>query len=210
MSAPPLTPGQPLRIGLTGGIGSGKSLVADMLAELGAAIIDTDVIAHRLTAPGGAAIAPLRAQFGADLITPADALDRAAMRELVFSNPEAKRQLEQILHPMIGDEVAREANRTQGLYQVFVVPLLIESGRWRSRVHRICVVDCDEATQVARVGQRSGLSAEAVRRIMANQASRQARLAQADDIVINDGQTTPEQVRRRVQELHREWLALVP
>lgn len=210
MSAPAIEHGQPLRIGLTGGIGSGKSLVADQLAELGAAIIDTDVIAHRLTAPGGSAIAPLRAAFGDALITPEGALDRAAMRELVFSAPDAKRQLEQILHPMIGDAVILEAARGRGLYQVFVVPLLVESGRWQSRVHRICVVDCDEATQIERVGRRSGLSVDTVRRIMAAQASREARLAVADDVVVNDGLTTPEQVRTRVRDLHRQWLGLIP
>lgn len=208
MSASVPQPGQPLRIGLTGGIGSGKSLVADRLAELGAAIIDTDVIAHQLTAPGGAAIGPLRALFGPGLITPEGALDRAAMRELAFTQPDAKRRLEQLLHPMIGDEVVVRAARADGLYQVFVVPLLVESGRWRERVNRICVVDCDEATQIARVGRRSGLPPDTVRRIMAAQASRETRLAVADDVVVNDGRTTPEQVLARVGELHERWLAL--
>lgn len=203
------TSGVPLRIGLTGGIGSGKSRVADQLAELGAAVIDTDVIAHALTAPGGAAIAPLRALFGENVITEAGALDRPAMRELVFRNPKARASLERLLHPMIGAEVQLEAARRQGLYQVFVVPLLVESaGRWRNRVDRICVIDCDPATQIARVGTRSGLSPEAVQRIMDVQAARDERLAMADDIVVNDGRTTAQALRANVQALHDHYVAL--
>lgn len=198
----------PYRIGLTGGIGSGKSRVADRLAELGAALIDTDVIAHQLTAPGGAAMPALRAAFGDAIADAQGALDRAAMRELAFRDASARARLERILHPMIGAAVAREAETAVGCYQVFVVPLLVESGRWRDRVDRICVVDCDPATQIARVGIRSGLTPEAVQRILQVQASREARLAVADDVIVNDGQTSPDALRERVDAMHASWLAL--
>jgi len=204
--ASPLSPNQPWRIGLTGGIGSGKSRVADQLAELGAAIIDTDLIAHSLTRPGGPAIAPLRALFGAEVIGADGAMDRAAMRELAFQDPLARRKLENLLHPMIATEVQMQASRSHGHYQVFVVPLLVESGRWQNRVNRVCVVDCDEATQIERVGRRSGLEPDAVRRIMAVQASREQRLAAADDLILNDGNTTPEALAQRVRDLHEQWL----
>ncbi|WP_345250959.1 dephospho-CoA kinase [Pigmentiphaga soli] len=197
---------RPFRVGLTGGIGSGKSRVADILAAQGAAVIDTDAIAHALTAPGGAAIGPLRAAFGNAMITADGALDRARMRQLVFTDPKAKTQLETLLHPMIGQSVELEAGRAGGAYQVFVVPLLVESGRWRDRVDRICVVDCDEATQIARVQQRSGLDVGLIRRIIAAQATREARLAAADDVILNDGGTTPEALAERTLRLHAEWL----
>lgn len=195
------------KIGLTGGIGSGKSRVADFFASWGAAIIDTDVIAHQLTAPGGAAIEPIRQHFGADVIAPTGALDREAMRDLVFASPQARRQLEGIIHPLIGSVTKRRAELAQGCYLVFVVPLLVESGRWRDQVDRICVVDCDPATQVARVKARSGLTSEAIGRIMSAQASREARLAVADDVVVNDGQTNVEQLERRAWALHVDWCA---
>lgn len=198
----------PFKIGLTGGIGSGKTRVADLLAEHGAAVIDTDAIAHQLTQPGGAAIEPLRALFGDVMIDASGALDRARMRELVFSNPEAKTQLETLLHPMIGHSVNAEAERVQGLYQVFVVPLLVENGRWRHRVDRICVVDCDEATQVRRVQSRSGLELSLIDRIMAAQATRAARLAAADDVILNDGETSPDLLAQRTLAKHDEWLAM--
>lgn len=201
------SPDRPLRIGLTGGIGSGKTRVADQLGELGAAIIDTDLIAHALTQPGGPAIDPLRQIFGDHVIAADGSLDRAVMRDLVFRDSTARARLEGVIHPMIGAEVARQAEESTGLYQVFVVPLLVESGRWRERVDRICVVDCDEATQIARVGQRSGLAPEAVQRILDAQASRQARLAVADDVIVNDGQTTPELLRERVAAKHAFWMS---
>jgi dephospho-CoA kinase len=166
-------------VGLTGGIGSGKSAVADLLAQQGAAIIDTDQIAHALTAPGGAAIRPIAEQFGDGFLTPEGALDRAAMRERVFSDAAAKRQLEAILHPLIRQQTRIEAERVPGSYLVFVVPLLVESGRWKDSVDRVLVVDCSEALQLERVMRRSQLSAEQVRAIMATQASREARLAAA-------------------------------
>lgn len=195
------------KIGLTGGIGSGKSRVADFFASWGAAVIDTDVIAHDLTAPGGQAIEPIRQHFGPDVISATGALDRQAMRDLVFASPEARQQLEAIIHPMIGLVTKRRAESAQGCYLVFVVPLLVESGRWRDQVDRICVVDCDPATQIARVKARSGLTPEAIGRIMSAQASREARLAVADDVVLNDANTSIEELERRARDLHISWCA---
>lgn len=193
-------------VGLTGGIGSGKSAAATVLEELGATVIDTDAIAHELTAPGGAAIAPIRSAFGAGFISAEGALDRARMRELVFADASKKRLLESILHPMIRvrtDELARSA---RGAYVVLMVPLLIESGDYRQRCQRILVVDCPEAQQVARVMARSGLSAEAVRAIMANQVPRPARLAAADDVIDNSGDLA--HLRRQATQLHARYLQL--
>ncbi|MPS30234.1 MAG: dephospho-CoA kinase [Alcaligenaceae bacterium] len=208
VGTPSSSGGRPLRVGLTGGIGSGKTAVADLLEAQGAAVIDTDAIAHALTAPGGLAIEPLRREFGPDMIGADGAMDRPRMRALVFSDARAKARLEALIHPLIGQEVEREAAARQGLYQVFVVPLLVESGRWRDRVDRICVVDCDEATQVLRVRRRSGLAPEMVARIMAAQATRAQRLAVADDVIVNDGQTTPAQLAARTLDRHRAWLDL--
>ncbi len=193
-------------VGLTGGIGSGKSAVADLLAQQGAAIIDTDQIAHALTAPGGAAIRPIAEQFGDSFLTPEGALDRAAMRERVFSDAAAKRQLEAILHPLIRQQTRIEAERVPGSYLVFVVPLLVESGRWKDSVDRVLVVDCSEALQLERVMRRSQLSAEQVRAIMATQASREARLAAADDVIVND--QALDTLEQAVVALHQRYLAL--
>jgi len=197
-----------LKIGLTGGIGSGKTRVSDMLGELGAAIIDTDQIAHQLTAPGGLAIEPIREWFGAEMIDQAGALNRAAMRSLVFAEPDRRKQLEVIIHPLIAEEVFRQAESKGGVYQVFVVPLLVESGRWIDRVDRVCVVDCDEQTQIDRVMARNRMSEQTVRQMMAAQATRAQRLAAADDIVINDGKTTLEDLRKQVLDLHSAWCNL--
>jgi dephospho-CoA kinase len=193
------------KIGLTGGIGSGKTRVADMLAEWGAALVDTDAIAHALTAPGGEAMPALVRAFGPQAAGPDGAMDRAWMRELVFREPEARARLEGILHPLIGAHTERAAAQAKGTYLVFVVPLLVESGRWRDRVDRICVVDCDPQTQVARVQARSGLTLEAIQRIMAAQAARETRLAAADDVIVNDGQTTVPALRARAKALHDRW-----
>lgn len=192
-------------IGLTGGIGSGKSRVADWLAEWGASVIDTDRIAHQLTAPDGAAIGPLRAAFGADAIGPDGALDRGWMREQAFADPAARRRLESVLHPLIDRAVRDQAEQARGCYRVFVVPLLVESGRWRDRVDRICVVDCDPETQIRRVQARSGLTRDTIERIMSAQASRADRLAAADDVVVNDDSVDLDTLRRRVRQLHRVW-----
>ncbi|KNY08391.1 dephospho-CoA kinase [Achromobacter piechaudii] len=197
------------KIGLTGGIGSGKTRVADMLQEWGATLVDTDEIARALTAPGGAAMPAIEAEFGASALTADGALNREWMRERAFSDPAARRRLEAVLHPIITEETLRQAAAARGSYLVFVVPLLVESlARWRSRVDRICVVDCDPDTQVARVQARSGLTEPAIRRIMAAQAARQTRLDMADDVITNDGATSPEQLRAQAKTLHDRWLAL--
>lgn len=193
-------------VGLTGGIGSGKTTVADMFAARGASIIDTDQLAHQLTTPGGAAIPEIQARFGHEFITPDGAMDRAKMRSHVFANPDARGRLESILHPLIRIATEKAAEEAQGIYLVFVVPLLVESGAWRERVSRILVVDCNETTQIGRVVRRSGLPESEVRAIMAAQASRQQRLAVADDVIINDGDTAA--LAPQVQRLHMLYEAL--
>jgi dephospho-CoA kinase len=180
-----LLPGK-FSVGLTGGIGSGKTLVADMFSERGAAIVDTDQIAHQLTAPEGVAISLIRSRFGDDFITDAGAMDRAKMREKVFNDADSKRQLEAILHPLIRIETERAAAHAQGIYLIFAVPLLVESGSWKNRVSRILVVDCPEQLQISRVAARNRLSEAQIRAIMATQTTRSARLAAADDVIIND------------------------
>jgi dephospho-CoA kinase len=178
--------GHVLTVGLTGGIGCGKTTVADLFAARGAAVIDTDQIAHALTAPHGAAMPALLAEFGAGFATADGALDRAKMRDLVFSDPGARARLEAILHPRIREATAAAAAIATGPYVIFVVPLLIESGTWRERLARILVIDCPEALQIERVKTRSGLPEAQVRAIMAAQATRAERLAAADDVVLND------------------------
>ncbi|MGQ2981786.1 MAG: dephospho-CoA kinase [Polaromonas sp.] len=178
------------RVGLTGGIGSGKSTVAAMLADCGAAIIDADAISRQTTAPGGAAIPLISQHFGAAMVSADGALDRDRMRALVFSDPEARRQLEAIIHPLVGTETARQARQAEQSGQrcvVFDVPLLVESGRWRQQVDQVLVVDCSEETQVRRVMARNGWSREQVGQVMAGQASRSQRLAAADVCIANDG-----------------------
>ena len=174
-------------VGLTGGIGSGKTTVADMFAAHGAAVVDTDLIAHALTAPDGAAMPAIATAFGADFLTAAGALDRTKMRAAVFTDAAVKMRLEAILHPMIRIETERAAAEAGGTYLLYVVPLLVESGKWRTRVDRILVVDCPESLQVARVMQRNAMSEADVLAIMAAQAGRAARLAAADDVIVNDG-----------------------
>lgn len=179
------------RIGLTGGIGSGKSTVAGMLAARGAAVIDADAISRSLTAPGGRAIAPIAQAFGPDMIDAQGGMDRQAMREHVFQNVQAKKQLEAIIHPLVSQitaEQAQEAVRSGRRVLVFDVPLLVESGeRWRKQVDRVMVVDCDTDTQRQRVMARSGLVAEEIDRIMALQVTRAQRLACADSVIFNQG-----------------------
>ena len=192
-------------VGLTGGIGCGKTTVADMFAALGASVIDTDQIAHSLTAPHGAAMPALLAEFGEDFATPEGALDRAKLRALVISDATARARLEAILHPRIRDATAAAAAIATGPYTIFVVPLLIESGTWRERVTRVLAIDCSEETQVARVMTRSGLSAEQVRAIMAAQVTRAQRLAAADDVVNNDEGL--DELRPQVERLHAHYLS---
>jgi dephospho-CoA kinase len=177
-----------LRIGLTGGIGSGKSTVAAMFAELGASVVDTDAIARALTAPGGAAIEALRREFGDAFIGVDGGLERPRMRAAAFADPIVRQRLESLLHPLIAAEAQRQALLAPAGI-VFDVPLLAESRHWRSRCDRILVVDCDEATQVARVVLRPSWNAETARAVIAHQASRAARRAIADAVIHNDGIT---------------------
>jgi dephospho-CoA kinase len=195
-----------LTIGLTGGIGSGKSTVAARLAWLGAAVVDTDAIARELTAPGGAAIAALRNAFGDAAIDAGGALDRARMRALAFADADVRRRLEAVLHPLIGAEAERRAAAAAPKTVVFDVPLLAESPRWRSRVARVLVVDCGEATQVGRVARRPGWSAEAARSVIAQQAPRERRRAVADAVIHNDG-ITLEVLHAEVDTLWSHWCA---
>jgi dephospho-CoA kinase len=192
-------------VGLTGGIGSGKSEVARLFANRGAAVVDTDEIAHRLTAAGGAAIPAIRAAFGEAVIAREGALDRAAMRRLAFSDPAARGTLEAILHPAIRRESDAAVARATSPYVVLVVPLLVESGVDRRRYQRVLVVDAPESEQIARVASRSGLEPSEVRAIMAAQASRAERLSQADDIVDNSGPVGS--LDAQVDRLHAFYLA---
>ena len=196
-----------LKIGLSGGIGSGKSTVARRFAALGALLVDTDALAHALTAPGGAAVARIAAAFGADMITADGAMDRAKMRALAFGQPAERLRLEAILHPMIAAATRAEAQRAApGQAIVFDVPLLAESGTWRARVDRIVIVDCSPATQVARVVQRSGWTAEAVERAIAQQATRVQRRAIADAVIVNETLSLA-QLEGEVDALWAAWVA---
>jgi dephospho-CoA kinase len=177
-------------VGLTGGIGSGKSTVSAMLAAMKAVIVDADAISRRLTDRGGAAIGAIRTQFGPAFITPEGSLDRVRMRELAFTDPDGKRRLEAIIHPLVGQATQQQASEAidQGRpCVVFDIPLLVESGHWRSKLHRILVVDCTEQTQIERVLARNGLPRSEIERIIATQASRKQRLAAADIVIHNQG-----------------------
>ena len=208
MTAAPRGIAEPLRIGLTGGIGSGKSTVATLLASHGAGVVDTDAISRRLTATGGRAIPALREAFGDSAIDARGALDRRQMRHLVFADPAARHRLEAILHPMIlGDtesEVARLAGST---VLVFDVPLLVESPQWLHRVHRVLVIDCSAATQIARVMRRSGWSEASVKAVIATQATREQRRAVADDLIVNDG-ISMATLTEHVDRLWNAWKSL--
>jgi len=196
-------------VGLTGGIGSGKSTAAEIFAALGVAVIDTDVISHALTAPGGAALPEIIAAFGSGVLGSDGGLDRAAMRRLAFSDPSAKVRLEAVMHPLIrhaSEARCRSAADSDAPYVLLVVPLLVESGAFRPLVDRVLVVDCDVAVQVARVMARSGLAAEEARAIMATQASRAQRLAAADDVLTNDA--TSDNLRAQIALLHPHYLEL--
>ena len=196
-----------LKIGLTGGIGSGKSTVARRFADLGALVVDSDALAQALTAPGGAAIPAIAATFGDDMIGADGAMDRAKMRALVFGQPAERLRLEAILHPMIGEATRAQASRAgAGQVVVFDVPLLTESGTWRGRVDRVVVVDCLEATQVARVVQRSGWTPDAVERTIAQQATRVQRRAIADAVIFNEGLALA-QLEAEVDALWARWAA---
>ncbi|MBC7717500.1 MAG: dephospho-CoA kinase [Pseudorhodobacter sp.] len=200
-----LTATAPFSIGLTGGIGSGKSTVARTLVELGAVLIDSDAIARLIALPGGVAIGPLQAEFGAQALDASGGLNRPRMRELAFADPFVKRRLEAILHPLIGMETERLAADAGDKVRVFDVPLLVESTRWRSRVTKVLVIDCDAATQVARVAQRSGWSEQTVQAVIAQQASREKRRACADAVIYNNGVTSDE-LAQQVTSLWRQWV----
>ena len=203
MSSIKSSPLHSVRIGLTGGVGSGKSTVAQILLKRGVALVDADAIARLVTAPGGAALVPISQQFGAHFLTAEGALDRDQMRVLVFNDPHAKRALEAIIHPLVAQETERQANAALAAGRhtvVFDVPLLVESDRWRQRLDRVLVVDCLVETQIQRVMARSALSQEAVQRIIDTQAKRPARLAAADWVIFNE--------KLSLDELHAEVLNL--
>jgi dephospho-CoA kinase len=190
-------------VGLTGGIGSGKSAAADEFARLGVSVVDTDAIAHALTQQGGAAVAEVEKRFGKQFVVNG-AMDRKKMRDHVFADPAAKRALEALLHPMIREESARRIAAASAPYVVHVVPLLIESPDYRRRVNRVLVVDAPEEVQVARVRARSNLPEEEVRVIMRTQVTRAARLAAADDVIDNAG--SRDALRNQVAALHQKYL----
>jgi dephospho-CoA kinase len=194
---------KPLRIGLTGGIASGKSTVAEMFADLGVPVIDTDVIAREVVRPGRPALEEIRDTFGDAVIAADGTLDRAAMRTLVFGDDSARRRLEAILHPRIGAATRQQADTAGGDYQVIVVPLLVGSAL-RAFVDRVLVVDCDEETQIARLLARDAESEAQARRILAAQSSREERLAIADDVISNDDDL--DRTREQVLALHRRYL----
>lgn len=196
-------------IGLTGGIGSGKSTVAREFEKRGVAVIDADAIAHQLTAPGGAAIEAIRSAFGNQFIAADGSMDRATMRAHVFAAPTERQRLEAILHPLIRGATSAAADAARSPYRILMVPLLVEAQatdqRWRARYDRILVIDCDEETQVARVMNRSGLTSDAVRAIMASQVPRATRLAAADDVLDNQDAQAP--LGPQVELLHQRYLA---
>jgi dephospho-CoA kinase len=195
-----------LVVGLTGGIGSGKSAAAEAFEKLGATVVDTDAIAHELTGPGGAAVAEIARQFGKAFIDATGAMDRKRMRDLVFTDAEEKQRLEALLHPMIRAESERRIAAAPGAYVIYVVPLLVESAGHRERVGRVLVVDCPEALQLSRVRQRSMLPEAQIKRIIAAQIKRESRLAAADDVIDNSG--TIAALQQQVADLHEKYLAL--
>jgi dephospho-CoA kinase len=198
--------GFPLKIGLTGGLGSGKSTVAARFASHGIEIIDTDAIARELAAPGGMAVPALRAAFGEPMIASDGGLDRPRMRALVFADPAARARLEGILHPLIETEGLSRCAAARSPYVIVDVPLLAETGRWRGHCDRICVIDCPRAQQIARVATRDGHSQSEVEAILATQATRESRLAIADDIIDNSG--TLDALQAQADVLHLRYLAL--
>jgi dephospho-CoA kinase len=191
------------RLGLTGGIGSGKSTVAQLLINLGAALVDADAIAHSVTAPQGVAIPGILATFGPEFLNASCALDRAKMRALAYADPSARQRLESILHPLIGQEIQNKAAlavQAGATCIVFDIPLLVESATWRARLDHVLVVDCAPEVQVSRVMARSQLSALEIEKIIASQATRSRRLAAADSVVFNVGLTLG-QLARQVREI---------
>ncbi len=193
-------------VGLTGGIGSGKSKASEFFASHNVDIIDTDQVSHTVTQPQGVAIQPIKEAFGDIYITAEGALDRAKMRERVFSDDESRKKLEAILHPLIQQEVSHQIKLTQSPYAIIVVPLLVETGSYRDKIQRILVIDCDEAQQISRTMTRSKLDEQTVRDIMAIQAFRQERLTHADDVISNNQDLT--YLQKQVDDLHKKYLVL--
>jgi len=193
---------QPFRVGLTGGIASGKSTVAEMFADLAIPVIDTDVIAKDLVQPGTPALTEIRERFGDSVINTSGYLDRGAMREIIFADNDARHDLEAILHPRIGTEVLRQSGVANGPYQIIVIPLLVNSSL-RQHLHRVLVVDCSEDEQVRRLVRRDKETAKQAKRILAAQSSREERLAIADDVIRND--TDMQQLSDAVTELDRTY-----
>lgn len=196
---------RPYAVALTGGIGSGKSAVADLFGQRGVGIIDADEVSHALTAPGGAGLAPIAERFGTRILHAEHGLDRAALRELVFADNDARRDLEAILHPMIRTRMQDALAADTGPYALLAIPLLIETGQ-AELADRVLVIDAPESLRIERVRRRSGLDADAVRRIMASQASRAERLAAADDVLDNSGSLA--ELEPRVEALHQRYLEL--
>jgi dephospho-CoA kinase len=197
---------KPYTVGLTGGIGSGKSTVAELFAKLGVHVIDTDEIAHEMTRPAGKAIAPIRAAFGTEMIAPDGSLDRVRMRRLVFRDVQARKRLEAILHPLIKADSDHRVGGAASPYAILVIPLLVESGVDRSRTARVLVVDCPETAQIERAMRRSSLPEAEIRAILGSQATREQRLAAADDVIDNSG--GPEALEGQVSRLHEKYLTL--
>ena len=195
-----------LVIGLTGGIGSGKTTAADIFSTLGAGVIDTDAIAHELTQRGGGSLTAVRQAFGEKYITAEGALNRREMRNLVFNDTHARRKLEAILHPLILNEVSRRIALSQAPYLIVVVPLLLETGHYQGIVERILVVDCSEREQISRATARSGVDEQTIQAIMAAQVSRDERLRQTDDVIVNDADLP--NLERQIRALHKKYLAL--
>jgi len=196
-----------LHLGLTGGIGSGKSTVSAILSTLGAAVIDADAISRSTTAPGGSAIETLRVAFGDHVLTPEGALNREQMRKIAYSDPQAKTRLEGIIHPLVGRAIAQQTQQAQTAGArciVFDIPLLVESGHWREKLDRILVIDCSQETQIARVAARNAIPHEDIRKILSSQATRLQRLACADMVLFNDG-INLDQLTHRVHELSPQF-----
>jgi dephospho-CoA kinase len=193
-------------VGLTGGIGCGKSRAADLFAELGVTVVDTDAISRELTSASGEAVRAIEDAFGSSYVTADGSMDRAAMRKLVFGEPGAKARLEAILHPLIRAKARSLLGQARSPYAILVVPLLLETGAYRDVVDRVAVVDCDESQQIARVKARSGLAEDEVRSIMAAQIDREGRLAHADDVLNNDSDMSA--LRSEVERLHERYLAM--
>jgi dephospho-CoA kinase len=193
-------------VGVTGGIGSGKSSAAALFAERGAGIVDTDDIAHEMTRPGGRAMPAIITAFGPGIAAADGSLDRSAMRQRVFAEPAQRKVLEGILHPLIRTEARDRVNSSTAPYVMLVVPLLLETGGYPDLIRRVLVIDCEESQQISRTMQRSALTEEAVRAIMAAQLPRQQRLAGADDVLLNDGDLS--RLRSQIDSLHDRYLAL--